>query len=1046
MQGSSWAASALRRAKSMKCHWPLPQHPQQPRLPQRPHHSGAVAVLALLHAALPRGLKCCCAATGAYLVDHKAECWHPGFSTGSRGGNYLAALAADVIRTLRAQKQAAQRFERAHQALTGGSTPRATSARSGSLVRTLLALPQPSSSPGRNVHTPLATATTSVLLPSSASRSRGSSRNSSRGFSLASTSRLLPSHEETMQPGHAMAQLLRHKERNHSSFAKREEERQRNDAAAASGSDTLLQQLMNTLAETPSTSRPATRGLHAVLKGRTLPQTPRAESFDEPSLSDSLVSIPSFALRVAAGDTARRNGGGADPAAACPRTPVRLERLTHAASARSEQIDSFVEACHDYFTHEEGAEEESVLASPSPFVSVGTHTPRMDDDERLPPVRVPPATTQSRAESVASQAPMSDDGVVVAGAGASATTSGCNKKPRLLSFLQKTQERAGQAPPTPAIMAALSDDTVSGAPVTTAETRMYQLAKYEELSRSLSKVSVQAILRERNPQLMAMLAYYKDRKRVGGNYRSMDKEELQRRAAGERSAGFDAETQDDERREERLVRTMALGVIAELARTAQERGSAVLGKEVPPHSRSSSAASSAPGTASDRRGAQRAADAGGCFAPPHADAQGGTLLAAAETGKQPMLESGHTTDVIKSQLDREATAMKAASIWTRKTLSRSRSRVPAALTAEKADGILAGDEVHSRATEPDAIALQFRAAAEEAARVQAQRVQAVAALRAAARGEKPAALVRKEEEEARARAACAPHMPLSEVQLRSHAKRLQPLVPSPAVAASTTAQRSAAARRSPGKTGAAPAGSPPIKQGALRRHVARGSGVLAASMEAARVPVLTPEEYLTLCKRAKIGNELKRDVQAFADLYKLVDPECTGTITFDKFMSAMDKGNVSLAYMKRQMEVLFRSADKEGTGTLAVADFARVIFPRAEHHNLNEILAYTTYAGPSAERIRAEYIKRNPEALELLRDLFNAYDADGSGSIDRSELKNAFAAVRGMYTKKSSEYMSADKLSEDTIDIMANVDASGDGEISFEEFVVLVGPHLVDGE
>lgn len=61
-----------------------------------------------------------------------------------------------------------------------------------------------------------------------------------------------------------------------------------------------------------------------------------------------------------------------------------------------------------------------------------------------------------------------------------------------------------------------------------------------------------------------------------------------------------------------------------------------------------------------------------------------------------------------------------------------------------------------------------------------------------------------------------------------------------------------------------------------------------------------------------------------------------------------------------------------------------------------------------------------------LRVVFNSFDTDGSGFLDKNELKNAFSNFKGGLTDAEVDAL------------MADADANGDGKVSFEEFAALV--------
>ena len=68
--------------------------------------------------------------------------------------------------------------------------------------------------------------------------------------------------------------------------------------------------------------------------------------------------------------------------------------------------------------------------------------------------------------------------------------------------------------------------------------------------------------------------------------------------------------------------------------------------------------------------------------------------------------------------------------------------------------------------------------------------------------------------------------------------------------------------------------------------------------------------------------------------------------------------------------------------------------------------------------------ERDPE--KELHDAFAVFDADGSGSIDRRELKRLMKKLGQALTEAELDAM------------MDEVDTNGDGEISFEEFKAMM--------
>lgn len=68
----------------------------------------------------------------------------------------------------------------------------------------------------------------------------------------------------------------------------------------------------------------------------------------------------------------------------------------------------------------------------------------------------------------------------------------------------------------------------------------------------------------------------------------------------------------------------------------------------------------------------------------------------------------------------------------------------------------------------------------------------------------------------------------------------------------------------------------------------------------------------------------------------------------------------------------------------------------------------------------------SPAALHQLQEAFKAFDADGNGSIDQSELSKALSRVGETVTEEESKQH------------MKDMDSNSDGKVSFEEFATYV--------
>ena len=71
------------------------------------------------------------------------------------------------------------------------------------------------------------------------------------------------------------------------------------------------------------------------------------------------------------------------------------------------------------------------------------------------------------------------------------------------------------------------------------------------------------------------------------------------------------------------------------------------------------------------------------------------------------------------------------------------------------------------------------------------------------------------------------------------------------------------------------------------------------------------------------------------------------------------------------------------------------------------------------------------EEIEEIREAFNLFDTDGSGTIDPKELKAAMQSL-GFEAKNQTKYQ-----------MIADIDKDGDGSIDFEEFLDMMTAKMV---
>ena len=113
-----------------------------------------------------------------------------------------------------------------------------------------------------------------------------------------------------------------------------------------------------------------------------------------------------------------------------------------------------------------------------------------------------------------------------------------------------------------------------------------------------------------------------------------------------------------------------------------------------------------------------------------------------------------------------------------------------------------------------------------------------------------------------------------------------------------------------------------------------------------------------------------------------------------------------------------------------------VVFYKAPPRELNDIVAFLSME--KTPRLEQEVV--NPitkEEVEELRQIFDLYDEDGGGFLDRMEIYKALGVVSG--------YSSQTGLSMQELDAMIDeADVDGGGTIDKEEFVQMMS-HVTHG-
>ncbi|XP_059161703.1 uncharacterized protein LOC131944859 [Physella acuta] len=128
-------------------------------------------------------------------------------------------------------------------------------------------------------------------------------------------------------------------------------------------------------------------------------------------------------------------------------------------------------------------------------------------------------------------------------------------------------------------------------------------------------------------------------------------------------------------------------------------------------------------------------------------------------------------------------------------------------------------------------------------------------------------------------------------------------------------------------------------------------------------------------------------------------------------------------------EKVFRSADVNGDGTLDFGELRLML--RREKSNLTDsqiMQVFKFFDGPNGDRkiTLTEFIsgmRKIEQFVESLKALFNKFDTDRSGYLERDEMRRLLNSCGQRYSTSDVDH------------VIRLADANGDGKISLEELI-----------
>ena len=182
------------------------------------------------------------------------------------------------------------------------------------------------------------------------------------------------------------------------------------------------------------------------------------------------------------------------------------------------------------------------------------------------------------------------------------------------------------------------------------------------------------------------------------------------------------------------------------------------------------------------------------------------------------------------------------------------------------------------------------------------------------------------------------------------------------------------------------------------------------------------ERRAALKNKLHFGTYTKEHIMHMREKFKDMDQDESGSIDLDEFLEAQNASHIS-----DHMASMFHAMDIDGDGNVSLREMCSVVFHKAPPRELKDIVAFLSMK--KTPRLEVEVI--NPitqEEVEELRQIFDLYDEDGGGFLDRMEIYKALGVVSGYSAQTGLSLKELD-------DMIDEADVDGGGTIDKEEFV-----------